>query len=275
MMKTKYIAVASALIAIAYFVLSEAALRKSVTELGSLYFTVPVSLSIFMLPTGFAVLSRNSRIGEARKRVSDLLRDLSEYTMYGTPLSEAVLQVSRNDYGSLNPEVRSLVSSISVGTPVEEALRHFGSSLEDPEIQRFGIILQKSGESGSNTSDVIALVSRFSSQMQLLNDERNVEMKNYNLILIISFAVFLIVMLVIDVRFFNAINVQSTTSSFLFQTAGARVLKHIFDAGIYIEALGIGFIIGLIRSRSVVSGFMETGAMLLVSALILFITGGL
>lgn len=275
MMGTRYIAILSAIIAAIYLTFSETVLGRVNASLGTPFFSVPVALAVFMVPTGFARRSRNSKIENARKRISDFLRDLSEYTMYGTPLSEAVLLVSRNDYGALNPEVRSLVSSVSVGTPVEEALRHFGDSLKDPEIQRFGIILQKSGESGSNTSDVIALVSRFSSQMQLLNEERNAEMKNYNLILMISFAVFLIVMLVIDVRFFNAIHIQNSTTGFLFQSAGARVLKNIFNTGIYVEAAGIGFIIGLIRDRNLVTGFMETGAMLFVSAIILFIAGAI
>lgn len=274
MTSIRYVAPLSAILAIAYFAMSEFALARLDANLGNLYFSIPIALSIFMIPTGFSRRSRNSRIANARKRVSDFLRDLSEYTMYGTPLSEAVLLVSRNDYGALNPEVRSLVSGVSVGTPVEEALRQFGNSLKDPEIQRFGIILQKSGESGSNTSDVIAMVSRFSSQMQLLNEERNAEMKNYNLILMISFAVFLIVMLVIDVRFFNAIHIQNT-AGFLFQSAGSSILKNIFNTGIYVEAAGIGLIIGLVRDRNLVSGFMETGAMLFVSAVILLLAGAL
>lgn len=270
----KLVVPGSLLLALMFIVLSAGILYRFNDSLHQPLFFVPVALAIFMIPTGLERRIRNSRISDARKRISDFLRDLSEYTMYGTPLSEAVLHISKNDYGSLNEDVRELVSSISVGTPVEEALRHFGGSLHDPEIERFGIILQKSGESGSNTSDVISLVSRFSSQMQLLNDERNAEMKNYNLILVVSFAVFLFVMVVIDVRFFDAINISSS-GGFLFQSAGAGLLKRIFDTGIYIEALGIGLIIGLIKDRHFVTGFMETGAMLLVSAIILFIAGAL
>lgn len=274
MTNTRYIPMISAAIALIYAGMSNLILGRIDIQLASPFFFIPIAISVFVIPTGYVRRTRNSRIAEARKRVSDFLRDLSEYTMYGTPLSEAVLLVSRNNYGALNPEVRSLVSSVSVGTPVEEALRHFGNMLKDPEIQRFGVILQKSGESGSNTSDVIAMVSRFSSQMQLLNDERNAEMKNYNLILLISFAIFLIVMLVIDVRFFDAIHIQNS-SGFLFHSAGSLVLKNIFNTGIYVEAIGIGTIIGLIRDRNAVSGFMETGAMLFVSAVILLTAGGL
>lgn len=270
----RYVIPLSALVAIAFVLLSVSILYRLDQSLGNPLFYVPIGISIFLIPPGIERRIRNSMIADARRRISDFLRDLSEYTMYGTPLSEAVLLISKNDYGALNEDVRNLVSSISIGTPVEEALRLFGSHLHDPEIERFGIILQKSGESGSNTSDVISLISRFSSQMQLLTDERNAEMKNYNLILMVSFAVFLFVMVIIDVRFFDSINISSS-GGFLFQSAGSRLLKKIFDTGIYIEAFGIGMIIGLIRDRHLRTGFMETGGMLLVSAVILLISGAL
>ena len=270
----KLIAPLTVLAAVLFSLLSVFLLGRVTPSAKDPLFYVPFSLSIILIPAGFLRRVRVSGINDARRRISDFLRDLSEYTMYGTPISEAVKLVSSNDYGYLNNDVRELVSSISIGIPVEEALRNFGSSLNDPQIERFGIILQKSGESGSNTSDVMSLVSRFSTQMQLLSDERSAEMNNYNLILMVAFAVFLLVMVIIDVRFFDAIKVQST-SGFLFQSAGSEILKRIFDSGIYIEGVGIGIMIGLIRDRNIVSGFMETGAMLLISSLILFLAGAL
>lgn len=257
-----------------FFLFSFMILSRIDPTVGNPLLYIPLSLAIFMIPVGLQRKIRLSRINDARKRVSDFLRDLSEYTMYGTPLSEAVMHVASNDYGYLNEDVRELVTSISVGTPVEEALRVFGSSLGDSQIERFGIILQKSGESGSNTSDVISLVARFSTQMHLLANERNAEMKNYNLVLMTAFAVFLFVMIIIDVRFFDAVNV-SASAGFLFHSAGAGLLKKIFDTGIYVEAFGIGVIIGLVRDRNILSGFMETGAMLLASAIVLFVVGAL
>ena len=268
----RYVVPGSLVLAILFALFSYTVLSRFNPSFQDRLFFIPVGIAIFMIPTGFVRRVRNSRISDARKRISDFLRDLSEYTMYGTPLSEAVMLVSKNNYGALNDDIRELVSSVSVGTPVEEALKHFGDSLGDAEIQRFGIILQKSGESGSNTSDVISLVSRFSSQMQLLTEERNAEMKNYNLILMVSFAVFLLVMVVIDVRFFDAIVIPSS-SGLLFHSVGAGLLKQIFDTGIYVEALGIGLMIGLIKDRNIVTGFMETGAMLLVSSIILLLAG--
>ena len=274
-MKSEHLTVLGSLaLAVAFGLIISSVVSRIYFPLGSPYLYVPISVSVFMIPIGFNRRIINARLEDAERRVSDFLRDLSEYTMFGVPLSEAVTRVSRNNYGALNGDVRRLASSVSTGTPVEDALDHFGKVLNDPELQRIGIILRKAGESGSNTSDVIALVAQFTSQMQLLREERESEMKNYNLILMISFAVFLFVMVVIDVRFFAEIKLAHT-QGLNFQSAGASVLKRIFDIGIYVEAVGIGTIIGLVNDRNPVSGFVETGMMLLASSIVLAFAGAI
>lgn len=239
-----------------------------------LYFTLPLAASIVLIPAGTIRHFRLGQIRNARKNLPEFLRDLSEYTLYGVPLAEAVRMVSANDYGSLTPEVRRLARSIKAGIPVEEALKSFGDGIGVRDIQRIGVILRKAGESGSNTSDVISMISHFSSQLELLNEERDAVMKNYSLILIISYAVFFIVIMIIDVRFFEAIRLSST-GSLAFHSSGASVLERIFDVGIYIEAVGIGITIGIVKDRNPLSGTLEMGFMILVSSIIIALVGAI
>ncbi len=237
-----------------------------------LLFSIPFAASIVLIPAGVIRKMRLSQIESARKNLPEFLRDLSEYTMYGVPLADAVVRVSVNNYGSLGPEIKDLARKVKGGTPVEEALENFGRSIGIMDLQRIGVILRKAGESGSNTADVISLISNFTSQLQLLREERIAEMRNYNLILMVSFAVFFIVILIIDLQFFHAIKL-STTGSFAFHSTGATILERIFDVGIYVEAAGIGVIIGMVKNRNPSSGFLEMGSMLLVSSLVMAIAG--
>ncbi|MCL4331800.1 MAG: type II secretion system F family protein [Candidatus Thermoplasmatota archaeon] len=237
-----------------------------------LLFSIPFAASIVLIPAGILRKMRLSQIDSARKNLPEFLRDLSDYTMYGVPLSDAVIRVSVNDYGSLNPEIKDLARRVKGGEPVEEAMENFGQSIGIMDLQRIGVILRKAGESGSNTADVISLISNFTSQLQLLREERVAEMRNYNLILMVSFAVFFIVILIIDLQFFHAIKLN-TTGSFAFHSTGATVLERIFDIGIYVEAIGIGAIIGMVKNRNPSSGFLEMGSMLLVSSLVMVIAG--
>ncbi len=265
------ISIAAALIVAILFTLISARFERTS---GVLYFTIPFAASIVLIPAGVVRHFRLAQIHSARKNLPEFLRDLSEYTLYGVPLAEAVLMVSGNDYGSLNSEVRKLARKIRAGIPVEEALEHFGDSIGVRDIQRVGVILKKAGESGSNTSDVISMISHFSSQLELLNEEREAVMKNYSLILIISYAVFFIVIMIIDVRFFEAIRLNST-GSLAFHSSGASVLKRIFDVGIYIEAVGIGITIGIVKDRNPLSGTLEMGFMILVSSLVIALVGAI
>ncbi|MCL4340599.1 MAG: type II secretion system F family protein [Candidatus Thermoplasmatota archaeon] len=239
-----------------------------------LYFTLPFAVSLILIPAGTIRHFRLSQIRSARRNLPEFLRDLSEYTLYGVPLSEAVRMVSTNDYGSLNPEIRKLARSIKSGIPVEEALETFGNEIGVKDIQRIGVILRKAGESGSNTADVISMISHFSSQLELLNEEREAVMKNYSLILIISYAVFFIVIMIIDVRFFEAIRLSST-GSLAFHSSGASILERIFDIGIYVEAVGIGVTIGIVKDRNPISGTLEMGFMILISSIIIALVGAI
>ena len=239
---------------------------------GAVFYTIPLAVSIVIIPLGILRKIRQAQVDSARKNVPEFLRDLSDYTMYGTPLADAVIKVSTNDYGSLTPEVTALARGVKSGRPVEEALSDFGRSLRIADLERIGIILKKAGESGSNTSDVISMISHFTSQLQLLREDRIGEMRNYNLILMISYAVFFIVILLVDLRFFHTISVSSS-GGLALQSVGSRALERIFDIGIYAEAVGIGIIIGMIKDRNPVSGFLEMGAMLLISSLIIAIAG--
>ncbi len=237
-----------------------------------LLFSIPFAASIVLIPAGVLRKMRLSQMDSARKNLPEFLRDLSDYTMYGVPLSDAVVMVSANDYGSLSPEIKDLARKVKGGEPVEEAMENFGQSIGIMDLQRIGVILRKAGESGSNTADVISLISNFTSQLQLLREERVAEMRNYNLILMVSFAVFFIVILIIDLQFFHAIKLSST-GAFAFHSTGATVLERIFDIGIYVEAAGIGAIIGMVKNRNPSSGFLEMGSMLLISSLVLAVAG--
>ncbi|MEM0158396.1 MAG: type II secretion system F family protein [Thermoplasmataceae archaeon] len=243
-------------------------------DLSSPFFLYPFVLGVMLIPIGLRRRITLRRLSDAERRIPDLLRDISDYAMFGVPLSEAFLRIGGNSYGPLDDEIAAVRSKILLGKPVEEALDGFGSSTGSNNVKRVGFILKKASETGSNTSDVISMLSEFITQTEILREQRKVEMANYDLILMISFAVFLIVVSIIDLRFFGVLR-PSPGSLLVFQEASTFVIETSFALAIYGEAIGIGAIIGIIRDRSVLSGFLEIGGMLIVSSLILLAIGGL
>ncbi|HLH85920.1 MAG TPA: type II secretion system F family protein [Thermoplasmataceae archaeon] len=233
-------------------------------DLANPIFLYPFVLGVLLIPIGFQKRVTLKNLEEADRKIPELLRDISDYAMFGVPLSDAFLRVGKNSYGPLDAEIKAVRSKVLMGAPIEEALDGFGSALNSENVKRAGFILKKAAETGSNTSDVISMLSEFINQIEILREQRKVEMANYDLILMISFAVFLIVVAIIDLRFFSVLR-PSSSSLLSFQGASTFLIETAFALAIYGEAIGIGAIIGIIRDRSVLSGFLEIGGMLMVS----------
>ncbi len=51
------------------------------------------------------------------------------------------------------------------------------------------------------------------------------------------------------------------------------MLEKIFDVGIYVEAVGIGVTIGMVKDRNPLSGMLEMGFMIIISAIVIAIAG--
>ena len=230
--------------------------------------------SIFLIPVGYVYDKQQGSIKDAERRLPDFLRDLSNYSIFGLPMAEAIKMTASNDYGHLSPEIRDLENKISVGLPVDEALETFGEKTGSADIRRVGRIIRKASESGNNTYDVVTLISDFNAQMALMRDTRRSEMQNYILVLLIALGVFIFVILIIDIGFFPQIKSTNLGSLGLPGSTNLRpVIERIFDGGIYVQGVGIGAISGLLRDGRMRSGMLITGAILLVSALILIGAG--
>ena len=211
---------------------------------------------------------------EAERRVADFLRDIAEYTTFGMPISEAIVRTADIDYGPLSKEVKRVATLISWGIPVEIALSRFGTEINSPNIIRAGKLILKAAESGSNISDVMNLVSDFTTQMQLMRNSRFTEMKSYTMVMMISFGVFLFVVLVIDALFLPKISAHGFASFGMSVTKQQiQSIKNVFNIGMVVQGGGTGILSGVLRDGRISSGVLLSGILIFISSIVLIITG--
>ncbi len=213
---------------------------------------------------------------EAERRVADFLRDIAEYTTFGMPISEAIVRTADIDYGPLSKEVKRVATLISWGIPVEIALSRFGTEINSPNIIRAGKLILKAAESGSNISDVMNLVSDFTTQMQLIRNSRFTEMKSYTMVMMISFGVFLFVVLVIDALFLPKISAHGFASFGMSVTKQQiQSIKNVFNIGMVVQGGGTGILSGVLRDGRISSGVLLSGILIFISSIVLIITGSI
>ncbi|MCL4314595.1 MAG: type II secretion system F family protein [Candidatus Thermoplasmatota archaeon] len=273
-MKAKYIALlisyfAGIVFMVLYIVISVNNPKISFNYL--LAFTV--FFIILFIPYGFFDSVEMKRFYEAERRVPDFLRDLAEFTTFGMPISEAIIRSSKSDYGPLSDEIKRVAALISWGISVEEAMSDFGESLESENIIRAGKIIVKASESGSNISDVMTMVSDFTSQMQLMRNSRFSEMKNYTMVMMISYGVFLFVILALDIDFLPHLGAHGFSLSGGGATVSTSAIETVFNIGMIVQGGGTGILSGVLRDGRISSGILLSGILLAVSIVILAIIG--
>lgn len=233
-----------------------------------------IALAVPMLAYGSMDYMEIQRIYGAERKLPDLLRDLSNYASFGIPLSEAFQRIGTNTYGVLTAGVRRVSSLVTAGVDFDKAIKELGSGIKSSRIAMASKILQKSNESGSNTADVIWILSEFTTRSELLRGSRIGDMKNYNLVMIMSFAVFLFVILFLDLRFLHVMFEHSvTTGSFVAGNLSSKTIEDAFSIGVIVQAIAIGMISGVLRDVRITSGLLLSGILVTVTTLIFSVAG--
>lgn len=275
-------------ISLRYFVLSLSVITVIVVNFLGIIYKIPymnvlehpISVSsiiilIILMPFGVADFAEQKRKETAEKRLPDFLRDLAGFTNFGTPMSEAILKASETNYGPLNEEIDHIAGMIKLGIPVETAIEDFGTRIKSKNIKMTGDIIKKASEAGSNTSDVVSLVSSFATQTYLMRESRYADMRSYSTTLATSFGVFLFVIIMLDLYFFPKLSASglSSSSALNFTSSSSYIIEKIFSAGIIVQSVASGLISGVFRDGRVVSGSMLAGILTLISIVVLAIVG--
>ncbi len=235
-----------------------------------------VSAVILMIPFGLADFAEVKRKENAEKRLPDFLRDLAGHTNFGTPMSEAILRSAEVNYGPLSEEVEHVAGMIKLGIPVEMALDEFGTMIKSDTIKKVGSIIKKASQSGSNTSDVISIISSFTTPTYLMRESRYADMRSFSTTLAVSFGVFLFVIIMLDLFFFPQISSQTgggSTGTLSISSGSFALIEKIFSFGIIVQSIASGLISGVFRDGRLVSGTLVSGILIIISIVVLSVVG--
>ncbi|MDI6887107.1 MAG: type II secretion system F family protein [Candidatus Thermoplasmatota archaeon] len=243
-------------------------------EFGSmLEFIIPAILLIAG-PYPFYLHIKRKRIDKIEDRLSDFLRDLAESGRFGMTLADSIRKASRGDYGKLTPEIKKMAAHIDWGVPAEEALELFAKRVNTPLVNRAMAIVMKASRAGGDISDVLGVAAANIKDIQLLQQERKVEMGSYVAVIYTAFFVFLAVVIILNAVFLPAMAQHSVTAG----AEGAVVakpeldleeLKMIYLGGAITQGIGDGILIGIIDTGRVASGLRHSFIMVLLGFIVM------
>lgn len=222
-------------------------------------------------PVGFYNHSKEKRKREVQKRLPDFLRDIANSSASGMTIFDSIRSASEGDYGALTPELKIMVSQLSWGISIYDALNNFAKRINTNEIKRLSITINKALEIGGNTSTVFNAAAKEIDQIVRVEQQRRLEMSMYSMVIFISFFVFLAVVIIINSTIFVAIYDLGEQMGGA-EIGGMRIaqvnpaaVSNMFYSFVFVQSIGGGLLGGFMMEGNLSSGVRQAFALVLVS----------
>ncbi|MGM0509500.1 MAG: type II secretion system F family protein [Thermoplasmatota archaeon] len=275
--KTKEILIVSSVVAAALgFIMILDALEAAPIPLDPIDWAMLAAMA-FLGPVGFYVNKKQAEIERIERRLPDFLRDVAEAGRFGMTLADAIVVSASGRYGSLTPEIEKMAAQIDWGVPASEALELFSERIDTPLVNRVVAIIIKANDAGGNVADVLTMVSHDTKEVHLSEDEQRIAMTSYLAVIYISFAVFIVVIIILNTQFLaqmaeagaqleeTEISSGSDVASGGGGMGGAQIetsriptIKYIFTLAVFAHALGDGLVAGVLQKGKIATGMQHS-----------------
>lgn len=196
-----------------------------------------------------------------------LLREIAEAGRSGLTLTRAIEVSAERKYGALTKELRRLVSQLSWGVPLEEALRSFAERADTRLARRTATLISEVARAGGDIQEVLEAINRHIGELQLIERERRASIRPYVAIIYVAFAVFIVTdILLIRTFFAELARLQAEGAGFLALGAvDVGTIKRVFFHMGIVQAFFGGLIAGKMGEASMGAGLKHTLIMMAAS----------
>jgi flagellar protein FlaJ len=163
-------------------------------------FLLGIAFVVAAAPFMLDLLRESKREQEISEMFLEFSRNLAESVVTGTPISKSIINMSKKDYGALNPYVQKLANQISLGIPVNKALQTFAIEVDNDVIKRAVALIREAEKSGGEIDYILESVAKSISEVEKLKKERKAAIFNLVVQGYIIFFIFIGIMLVMEFK---------------------------------------------------------------------------
>jgi len=222
-------------------------------------------------PLGFYNAMKQKQKREIMDKLPDFLRDIANSSASGMTIFDSIRSASEGDYGRLTDELKMMVSQLSWGIPIDAALTNFGERVNNNEVKRLAITINKALEIGGNTASVFNAAAKELDQIKRVEQQRRTEMSMYSIVIFVSFFVFLAVIVIINGTIFQAIyDLQSqmagkSIGNLRIAEISPTEVKTMFFTFVFVQSLGGGLLGGFMMEGRLSAGIRQAFVLVLIS----------
>lgn len=222
-------------------------------------------------PFGYYYNRDRKRILAMDEKFPDFLRDIAESARAGMTLPRALVTAAQGSYGALTSDIRMMAAQVEWGVEFGDSLARFAARTRTPLIDRTVSLIVEAQRAGGSMVDILTAASEDAREIKQIVSERNTQMSMYNVVIYISFFVFIAVVMVLSAQFIPAFKKAVGAASgqsvggLNFRDFDPEDFNTVFFQAALVQAIGGGLVGGVLSKGSPVAGFMHIGVMMIVA----------
>ncbi|MDN5358895.1 MAG: archaeal flagellar protein FlaJ [Candidatus Diapherotrites archaeon] len=219
----------------------------------------------FILPVGGYIYYGYVKLQEKEYYFPQFLKDLADGARAGLSLPQAVMNVSKINYGALTDDVRRLATYISWGVPFDEAMRRFAERTGSKMIRSSVDLILEAYTAGGGIADILDTMAEDAGKMRSLKEERKTRFSGFISTMYAVYVIFLLIVMVLvnallpEIPTMPSFGKSGGTLFVSFGVAGAKPIPEdelmaIFFHLAMIEAVFAGLLAGVAGEGSIAAG---------------------
>jgi flagellar protein FlaJ len=237
------------------------------------FFIIGLGILIGASPFVFSIIYETKITNEKEEMFLEFSRNLVESVKTGTPISKSIINIKNKSYGALSIHVEKLANQISLGIPLNIALKVFAKDVNNNTISRALTLIGQAERAGGDIGKILESVTEAVRMSDKLKKERKAAISTLVAQGYIIFFVFIIIILVMQFQIIPMIAgiAETGTLGIGGVTGGTNQQEEITVSFIYlllIQGFFSGLTIGKLAEGSVKSGIKHSFALMLMSFLI-------
>jgi flagellar protein FlaJ len=235
---------------------------------------IVLSLVVTIFPPAVANFLDQRWRDEVDRRIPEFLADVSQAGRTGVTLTRAIELSAKRKYGPLSSQLNRVITLISWGKSLEEAMKEFANNVNTRLARRTSILVEECNRSGGNTQEILEVMSEHISELHNIENERKGMIRPYIAIIYIAYFIFIVIDVMLVRTFFSQIlDLQESMVE-----AGTALLGGTMDLGemqrsmfhlVIIEAFFGGLIAGKMGEASIAAG-LKHSLILIVAGFLIF-----
>ena len=265
--------------------LTETRLYNNPVIVTTAYVTVPL---VFMAtPISIFHEIKHRQKNRLLSKLPGTFQQIAGTNSIGLNLSEGIDTVRDTTTGYLGEELRLVENDLRWNHDIERALKSFANRVGEPVMVRTVKLVTEANKSTGNIAEVLEVAAKDIKNTQKLKKDRKSEMKIYAGIIIISFVIYVFVVLSLNSSFFDRIEQlgqQSSggapssvpgrsTSAFDLSSLPVDKYRTMFFHSAVIQGLGAGLIAGYLTADEMKSGIKYSIPLLIFATVAFFLFG--